>query len=107
LGDLDHQFLGASQDLDRREVQLRLEAERTKEVEARLAQERKSAIRQRLFLMTVSAALVVAASLGLTAFLQYRQVQKQLEAQIYAWSQSSEAFIASDRGFDGYGPHSR
>jgi WD40 repeat protein len=101
LGDLDYQFLGASQDLDRREVQLRLEAERTKEVEARLAQERKSARRQRLFLMAVSAALMVAASLGLTAFLQYRQVQQQLEAQIYAWSQSSEAFIASDRGFEG------
>jgi WD40 repeat protein len=101
LGDLDYQFLAASQDLDRREVQLRLEAERTKEVEARLAQERKSARRQRLFLIAVSGALVVAASLGLTAFLQYRQVQKQLEAQIYAWSQSSEAFIASDRGFEG------
>ncbi len=100
LGDLDYQFLAASQDLDRREVQLRLEAERTKEVEARLEQERKSARRQRYFLVAVSTALGVAVSLGVVAFRQYQNAQRQLEDQIYALSQSSETFMASDRGFE-------
>ena len=100
LGDLDYQFLAASQDLDRREVQLRLEAERTKEVEARLAQEKKSARRQRFFLAAVSTALVVAVSLGAVAFRQYQNAQRQLEDQIYALSQSSETFMASERGFE-------
>ncbi len=100
LGDLDYQFLAASQDLDRREVQLRLEAERTKEVEARLAQEKKSARRQRYFLTAVSTALLVAVSLGAVAFRQYQNAQRQLEDQISALSQSSETFMASGRGFE-------
>ena len=40
LSDLDYQFLAASGELDRQELQLFLEAERLKEVEARLAQEK-------------------------------------------------------------------
>ena len=41
LSDLDYQFLAASGELDRREMQQTLEAERLKEVEARLAEEQK------------------------------------------------------------------
>ncbi len=41
LSDLDYQFLAASQDVDRQELQLFLEAERLKEVEARLALKKK------------------------------------------------------------------
>jgi WD40 repeat protein len=100
LGDLDYQFLAASQDLDRRDVQTRLEAERSKEIEARLAQERKSARRQRLFLAAVSTALVAAVTLGTVAFSQYQNAQKQLADQIDAISQSSEAFMSADRGFE-------
>lgn len=100
LGDLDYQFLAASQDLDRRDVQTRLEAERAKEIEARLTQERKSARRQRLFLAAVSTALVAAVTLGAVAFLQYQNAQKQLEDQIKALSQSSQTFLTSGQGFE-------
>ncbi len=71
LSDLDYQFLAASTELDRREVQQGLEAERTKEVEARLAeehkrleQEKKATKRQRFLLFTVSGALLLASVLG-------------------------------------------
>ena len=47
LGDLDYQFLAASEELDRREVQRALESERTKEVEARLKAEQRIIIHQR------------------------------------------------------------
>lgn len=100
LGDLDYQFLGASQNLDRRDVQLRLEADRAKEVEARLHQEKKSARQQRFWLAVVSTALVVAIALGGIAFHQFQNSQKLLEAQLYALSQSSETFLLSDRAFE-------
>ncbi|HBB32173.1 MAG TPA: hypothetical protein DDZ80_28510 [Cyanobacteria bacterium UBA8803] len=73
LSDGDYQFLAASQEMDRQEVQQVLEAERTKEVERRLVQEKKSARRQRLLLALVTLALLIAIGLGLTAFLGYRQ----------------------------------
>ena len=60
LSDLDYQFLAASVEFDRREVETWLEAERTKEVEARLIQEQKAARLQRLFLGVVSLALAIA-----------------------------------------------
>jgi WD40 repeat protein len=101
LGDLDYQFLAASQDLDRRDVQTRLEAERAKEIEARLTQKRKSARQQRLFLAAVSTALVAAVTLGAVAFLQYQNnAQKQLADQIKALSQSSQTFLTSDQGLE-------
>ncbi len=43
LSDLDYQFLAASVECDRQEVQMVLEAARVLEVEARLAQEKKTA----------------------------------------------------------------
>lgn len=42
LSDLDYLFFTTSQEVDRKEVELRLEAERVKEVEARLVQEQKA-----------------------------------------------------------------
>ncbi|MDF5707703.1 MAG: AAA-like domain-containing protein [Nostoc sp. S4] len=47
LSNLDYQFLAASEELDRREVQQALEAERAKEVEARLAEQQKRMVQQR------------------------------------------------------------
>ncbi|WP_017317122.1 AAA-like domain-containing protein [Mastigocladopsis repens] len=70
LSDLDYQFLAASQELDRREVEQTLEAQRLKEVEARLAQEKKTANLQRFLLGAVSIGLLVAIVLGMTAFIQ-------------------------------------
>jgi hypothetical protein len=40
LSDQDYQFLAASQDLDRQEVQKTLKAERLKEVQARFKEQR-------------------------------------------------------------------
>ncbi|MBD2463591.1 AAA-like domain-containing protein [Oscillatoria sp. FACHB-1407] len=101
LGDLDYQFLAASQDLAQREVQLRLEADRTRAVEARLIQEKRSAKRQRLLLAFVSAALIVAIALGGIAFHQFQNSQRLLAEQLYALSQSAETFLLSDRAFEG------
>ncbi|WP_138504926.1 AAA-like domain-containing protein [Nostoc sp. PA-18-2419] len=47
LSNLDYQFLAACEELDRREVQQVLEAERAKEVEARLAEQQKRMVQQR------------------------------------------------------------
>lgn len=47
LSNLDYQFLAASQEYEQREVQMALKVARTKEVEARLAQEKKPALWQR------------------------------------------------------------
>ncbi|MDJ0903318.1 MAG: AAA-like domain-containing protein [Xenococcus sp. MO_188.B8] len=101
LSDLDYRFLAASVEFDRQEIQLKLEAERTKEVEARLAQEEKTAKLQRYLLGAVSIALVFSTGLGLTAVWQYRRAQSnRLEAQISelkAIAKSSEALFASDQ----------
>jgi hypothetical protein len=97
LSDLDYQFLAASQEFDRREVETRLEAERTKEVEARLFQEQKAARLQRLFLGALSLALAVVLGLGVVTFLQYR---KALLSELKAIATSSKAFFASNKRLD-------
>src|ERR687885_272388 len=104
LSDLDYQFLAASGELDRREMQQTLEAERLKEVEARLAeeqkrlaQEKKSYRRQRLLLFGVSMALILACALGLEAYVQYR---KTAVSEIKAIAKSSEALFASNQKLD-------
>ncbi|MDZ8186753.1 MAG: AAA-like domain-containing protein [Nostoc sp. ChiSLP02] len=74
LSDLDYQFLAASQECDRREVETWLEAERAKEVKARLIQEQKTAKLQRLFLIgAFSWVLIVALGLGIFTFSDYGQ----------------------------------
>ncbi|AFZ07781.1 WD-40 repeat-containing protein [Oscillatoria nigro-viridis PCC 7112] len=111
LSDLDYQFLAASAETDRREVQQSLEAERVKEVEARLAveqmrliQEKKAAKRQRKLLFSVSMALLLACGLGVTSYFQYRRaVISEREArlsEIKALVSSSEGLFASNRRLD-------
>jgi hypothetical protein len=73
LRDLDYQFLAASLEFDRREVETRLEAERMKEVEARLVQEQKVARLQRLFLGVASLVFVIAVGLGAVTFFSMKQ----------------------------------
>jgi WD40 repeat protein len=53
LSDLDYRFLGASQQYDDREIRKTLQAERSKEIEARLVEERKTAKVQQFFLEKV------------------------------------------------------
>ena len=104
LSDLDYQFLAFSEELDRKEVQLALEAERTKEIEARLIekqkrliQEQKTARLQRLFLGVVGVAFVIAAGLGIIAFLQYRLA---VLSEIEALASASHGNFDSNRKLD-------
>lgn len=101
LSDLDYQFLAKSEELDRQEVQITLEAARTKEVEARLAEEQKrlkqeqeTAKLQRLFLGGVTCALAISVALGLFAFGQYRQARI---SEIIALASSSQGLFASNK----------
>jgi hypothetical protein len=80
LTDLDYQFLAVSNELDRREMQQVLEAQRLKEVEARLteerrrlAQEKKTARAQRLLIMTLSIAFLKTLMLAGVIVHQYQQ----------------------------------
>ena len=104
LSDWDYQFLAASEELDRREMQLALEAERAKEIEARLTEEqkrlaveKKSSKRQRLLLFVVSMALILACGLGLEVYVLYRQTAV---SEIKAIAKSSEALFASNQKLD-------
>jgi hypothetical protein len=76
LSDLDYQFLAASVECERREVQIVLEAARVLEVEARLLQEKKTALLQRYLLVAVSFGLLVSISLGIGTFTLYHQTLK-------------------------------
>ncbi len=95
LGDLGYQFLGASVESDHQQVQQALEAERAKEVEARLAQERKTARLQRFLLGAIGTALVVTVGLGFITFGQYRQAKsRERQAKI----SEIEALVSSAEG---------
>ncbi|MUG98513.1 hypothetical protein F7734_41960 [Scytonema sp. UIC 10036] len=91
LGDLDYRFLTASQELDRREIQQKLEADRLKEVEARLEFERKSARRQRQLLIVISLALISAIVSGIISVTAYRRS---------AINEAKALAIASNGSFD-------
>ncbi|MFN6563905.1 MAG: AAA-like domain-containing protein [Nostoc sp. ChiSLP01] len=83
LSDLDYLFFTASQEVDRKEVELRLEAERLKEVEARLVQEQKAARIQQFLLNANMAAL-----------------QQSRLSEIKAIASASEALYASHQGLE-------
>ncbi|MBH8565885.1 AAA-like domain-containing protein [Nostoc sp. CENA67] len=83
LSDLDYLFFNASQEVDRKEVELRLEAERVKEVEARLVQEQKAARIQQFLLNANIAAL-----------------QQSRLSEIKAIASASEALYASHQGLE-------
>ncbi|MDZ8225758.1 AAA-like domain-containing protein [Nostoc sp. ChiVER01] len=118
LSDLDYQFLAASIECGRREVQMALEAARAKEVEARLeqekkialevearlAQEKRTALLQRYLLVAVSIGLFVSSSLGIGTFILYRQTQKSetqaRNSEIQALISSSVGLFASNRKLD-------
>jgi WD40 repeat protein len=97
LSDEDYTFLAASQELDRQEVQRKLEADRLQEVEARLAIERKSAQRQSWLLAAATLALTIATVLGLATLSAYRQAAiSEIEATIAA----SNGNFASNQRLD-------
>lgn len=104
LSDWDYQFLGASQELDRREVEIRLEAARTKEVEARLSLKKKSAKRQNILIAGLSLALALAVGAGTVAFSEYRKAiisqRNEKIGKIQGMARYSEALFALDKRLD-------
>jgi Tol biopolymer transport system component len=104
LSDLDYQFLAASQEVDRQELQLFLEAERLKEVEARLALKKKSAKRQKYWIAALSFALAIAIAAGIFAFFQYQKAlasQRNEEIEkIRGMARYSAALFALDKRLD-------
>ena len=90
LSDLDYQFLAASAELDKQEMQLSLEAQRLKEVE-------KNARRQKWFIAALSLALAIALLLGTAAFWQYRRATL---SEIEAIATSSEALFTLEEKLD-------
>ncbi|MEG4864817.1 MULTISPECIES: AAA-like domain-containing protein [unclassified Microcoleus] len=104
LSDLDYQFLAASGELDKLEMQQALEAERVKEVEARLveerkrvAYERKTAQRQRKFIAALSGLLIVAIASAIFALWQY---YRAVTSEIQALASSSSGQFASQQRLD-------
>lgn len=83
LSALDYLFFTASQEVDRKEVELRLEAERLKEVEARLGQEQKAA-RIQQFLLNANMATL----------------QQSRLSEIKAIATSSEALFSTEQKLD-------
>ncbi|HBB30805.1 MAG TPA: hypothetical protein DDZ80_29100 [Cyanobacteria bacterium UBA8803] len=111
LSDEDYQFLAKSEELDRREVQQALEAERAQEIAARLteeqkrlAEQKKNARRQRVFLGIISLALAIASGLGVSTFVQYQRAvisERQAKiSEIEAIATSSDALFALNKRFD-------
>jgi WD40 repeat protein len=104
LSDLDYQFLAASGELDRLELQQAIEAARVREIEARLAEqrqrldlERETASRQRKFIWALSGALIVAIASAILALWQYYRAAK---SEIQALSISSTGQFASQQRLD-------
>jgi len=97
LSDLDYQFLAASVQVDRAEVQLVLEAERAKEIAARLAIQRQSARRQKRLLVAVSLALIVSVMLGVMTLLAYR---KSAISEVRAIAIAANGTFASHQHLD-------
>lgn len=97
LTDLDYQFLAASQDLDRQELEQLLEAKNAQEMKARLIAEQKNARLQKFLLGIVSTAL-----LGAIAFswVIWQQNRRFFLKDIEATAISSERLLASNQDLD-------
>ncbi|MEC4991605.1 MAG: AAA-like domain-containing protein [Oscillatoria sp. PMC 1068.18] len=111
LSNTDYQFLAASQELDRQEVQQFLEVEKTQEIAARLVEEQKRLVQeqkvarlQRYLLVAVSIALVIVSVLGGLAFSEYNRavaIDRQVKMKaISAIATSSDALFASHQRLD-------
>jgi len=104
LSDLDYQFLAASVELDRQEVQNRLEIERSqaiaaqlKEANQRLLQEQKNANLQKILLAVVGTGFLISSGLGWLAFGQYKEARIN---EIKALASSSESLLTANRQLD-------
>lgn len=104
LSDLDYQFLAASVESDRQQVQQALEADRVKAIEAQLFQEKRNVRLQRWFLITHSIGLLTSLGLAIGIFLLYRQSQANEQkaeiSQVKALVSSSQGSFDSNRQLD-------
>ncbi|HEY9621976.1 MAG TPA: AAA-like domain-containing protein [Crinalium sp.] len=99
LGDLDYRFLSASQECDRRDVQINLEAARLQELEKRLETERQRGLeqrkglqRQRRLLGLATITLIAAIALGIVAYMQSQQASiSEIRAIVAASNGSFES----------------
>ena len=109
LSDIDYDFLAASVELDKSEIQKALEAEKAKAIEAqleeeqkRLLQEQKTAKLQRIFLGAASSALLVVSGLVIITFRQYQRAEnnmlKALESEREARISEIKALVSSSTG---------
>ena len=73
---------------------LRLQRERTREAEARLAEEHRYAQKQKLFASIATIGFAITTALGLAALVEYRQSKL---AEVKAMSLSSKALFASEK----------
>ncbi len=87
----------AKAEQDRQREILRLQQERTQEAEARLAEEKKYAQRQKFFAGVATIGFMITTALGLAALFEYR---KSKISAINAISLSSEALFASNKKLD-------
>jgi WD40 repeat protein len=104
LSDLDYQFLAASEEHDRQEIQLVLKVERAKAIAAQLKAEQqqrlqvqKNAKLQQCVLIVVSCAFLISSGLGIVALWQYRQARI---SEIKALASSSQGLFVSNHQLD-------
>ncbi|NET41501.1 AAA-like domain-containing protein [Okeania sp. SIO2B3] len=109
LSDIDYEFLAASVEFDKLEIQKALEAQKTKAIEAQLAeeqkrllQEQKTAKLQRVFLAAVSLALLIVSGLGIITFIQYQRAETREKEAIIS---EIKALVSSSTG--NYNSHQR
>jgi WD40 repeat protein len=90
LSDLDYQFLASSTEIDRQEIEQKLEAERIKTIELQLIEQKKYSLQQqknvclqRLFLIVLGVAFLFSSGLGIFTFRAYRRASiREIEALI-------------------------
>lgn len=94
LKDLDYQFLKASAEREKQENEIKLQADRALEINARLALEKKANKQQRFLLRVISFALMMTTIL---VFIAYNQYQQASISEISALVSASEGNFDSNR----------
>jgi len=104
LSDLDYQFLANSTEIDRQEIEQKLEAERIKTIELQLIEQKKYSLQQqqnvrlqRLFLIVLGVAFLFSSGLGIFTFLAYRRASI---SEIQALITSTQGLFASYNQLD-------
>jgi WD40 repeat protein/organic radical activating enzyme len=95
LTNLDHQFLAKSAELEKKEQELILAAERAKNIEMQLNEQQKNARSQKILLVIISTAFLTAVSMGGISFWLYRQSR---QSEILAKISEIKALVSSSQG---------